>query len=230
MNVRLESPIGVPRETEPRVLGENAISSWGEFRTKGQLVAQVCWRKDGRVWSERFFDEQGKQHGLERERREDGTVEWQVPWVHGQMHGIARQRDAKGRDLFRSLFVRGTGFDLWICSSLISEVRHHRKSLLDGLERWGHPAMPDEEGHYLRGKRNGVFRRWTEETLKRGYPQFFLDDEEVSLARYVRAQRTKSELKPYLPTEDSRPRKIPWSPQRVWLCREVREAISTKRR
>ena len=92
-------PPGVPRTARFEEAGRNEVCVWGQFfHDEGK--AQIAWSSAGNVLSERYFDANGLAQGLEGSRHEDGTVEWQVPWVHGQMHGIARQFDEAGREPF----------------------------------------------------------------------------------------------------------------------------------
>ncbi len=195
----------------------------GEFFYDGGR-AQIAWSRAGNVLSERYFDRVGRAHGMEVSRFESGAVEWQVPWVRGQMHGLARQFGPGGEELSRSRFVRGAGVDVWIDNGAVSEVRELRNSVLHGVERWGHPLHPYEEGHYLRGKRSGVFRRWAGAKLEKGYPKYFLDDDEVDRARYVSACRRNSELPPDLRKDDARERRPLKGLKAVWLRKEIRRS------
>ncbi len=221
-------PPGVPARAELKLIGRNEVSVWGEFALAGHRIAQVVWGPKGGLLSERHFDAKGRPHGLEISRHEDGSVEWQVPWVRGQMHGVARQRDSKGHDLYRSRFFRGAGVDLWVLGDAITEFREHSNNQLHGIERWGHPLWPHEEGHYLGGKRAGIFRRWKGATLEKGYPRYFVDDQEVNSTRYVQVWRLRAELPRDLRGDDHRDRQLPPSLQLVWLRKEVRERLVRK--
>jgi hypothetical protein len=219
--VHLVWPEGVPRNATFVESGRNQGCIWGQFTYVGGK-AQIAWSIAGDVLSERYFDADGVAHGVEVSRHEDGTVEWQVPWAHGQMHGIARQFDESGRELLRTRFVRGSGIDLWVNGSEIAELREYKKSLLHGVERWGHPRLPYEEGYFLRGKRAGVFRRWSGSVLERGYPKYFIDDEEVSRAKYLRARKVWPELPACLREDDKRERAMHSGLEHVWLRKEIR--------
>jgi hypothetical protein len=162
---------------------------------------------------------------LEVEWRDDGTIEWEVPWTSGEMNGVARQRDAYGRDLFRSRFVRGRGVDLWVQCGSIVEFREYVSSVPHGVERWGHPMFPTEEGHWIRGKRTGIFRRWSGTTIEGGYPQYFVDDVRVSRGEYLILRRGRKELGPDRRLDDVRKRPFPPSLVGVWLRKSIRLSL-----
>lgn len=221
-------PPGLSARARLKLIGKNSACVWGEFMLAGQRIAQVVWAPNGSLLSERHFDRHGRVHGLEISRHEDGSVEWQMPWLRGQMHGVARQRDTEGRDLYRSRFVRGSGVDLWVQGGAITEFREHSNSLVHGIERWGHPLLPSEEGHFLRGRRAGVFRRWSGKDLERGYPRYFIDDEEVTRSRYVEARSDRPELQPDRRRDDRRERQMPPALSLVWLRKEVRGRVGIR--
>ncbi|WP_224247410.1 toxin-antitoxin system YwqK family antitoxin [Hyalangium gracile] len=217
-------PEGVPRTARYEEFGRNAASVWGQL-IHDEGSAHIAWSPEGNVLSERYFDDKGRAHGLEVSRHDDGTVAWQVPWVRGRMHGLARQFDESGRELLRTRFVRGTGVDLWVSCGGITELREHRDNLLHGVERWGHPLLPYEENHFLLGKRAGVFRRWNGPRLEKGYPRYFIDDEQVSRAEYLRARRTRPALPPARRQDDRRERPMHGALRNVWLRKDIRERL-----
>jgi hypothetical protein len=214
-------PSSVVRSARFEELGRNEVSIWGQFIYEGGK-AQIAWSIAGDVLSERYFDANGRAHGMEVSRYEDGAVEWQVPWVRGQMHGIARQFDESGRELFRARFVRGSGIDLWVQANEIVELRECKDSVPHGVERWGHPLLPYEEGYFIRGKRAGVFRRWIGSELETGYPRYFIDDEEVSRKEYLQTRRRRPELPASRRKDDRRGRSMHSGLLYIWLRKEVR--------
>ncbi|EPX63696.1 hypothetical protein D187_006105 [Cystobacter fuscus DSM 2262] len=218
---RLVWPPGVPRSARFEEFGRNDNGLWGQFiHARGR--ASISWSSEGTIFSERYFDAQGRAHGLEVSRHDDGTVQWRVPWVRGQMHGLARQFDEAGRELVRTRFIRGSGIDLWVSGGFISELREHENSQLHGVERWGHPLFPYEENHYLRGRRAGISRRWKGSTLEPGYPHYFVDDEEVSRAEYLRARKTRPELPAYRRQDDRRERPMHDGLPHAWIRKDIR--------
>jgi hypothetical protein len=141
------------------------------------------------------------------------------------MNGLARQFDEDGRALYRCRFDAGTGVDLWVQGNELVEFREIANNGRHGLERWGHPRLPYEESHFLRGLRAGVFRRWVGSALEPGYPKFFADDEEVSKKDYLRLRRRRPELPAFLPAQDRRQRLLHPAFGTVWLRKEVRAAL-----
>lgn len=221
---RLVWPSRVPFEARYTETGRNEGSVSGDLLYDAGKM-HVAWSLGGAVLSECPFDRRGLRHGLELSRHENGAVEWQVPWVRGSMHGLAQQFDQDGRVLYRSRFNRGTGVDLWVQGSEIVEFREIEDNERHGLERWGHPRLPYEEAFYLRGKRAGVFRRWTGADMEGGYPKFFVDDEEVSKTEYSRARRRREELPAYSPVENGRARPMHRPFRSIWLRKDVRAAL-----
>jgi hypothetical protein len=220
-------PEGVPRGATFHEVGRDAGHVWGQFSyVSGK--ARVSWalKEDvfftpGNICTERYFNRDGVTHGLDLSRHKDGSLEWQLPWVRGRMHGIARQFDEHGRELLRTRFVQGSGVDLWANGTEITELRVHRNNHRHGVERWGHPLLPYEENYFLEGRRAGVFRRWDGLALEKGYPQYFVDDEEVTRAEYVRARRRHPELPRDDRADDERARRLHPSLRRAWLRKDV---------
>jgi hypothetical protein len=198
--VRCDWPERVPASATFEEEGRNDYSIWGRFMYRmgsaaiGWSLRQSPFDSPGAVSSERYFDRNGLRCGLEVERGKGGGVRWQVPWVRGRMHGIARQFDESGRQILRTRFVRGSGVDLYSNGYGINELRMYRNNHRHGIERWGHPRLPYEESHFLQGRASGVFRRWKGAKLEKGYPKYFVDDKEVTSAVYRKACRTRPEL------------------------------------
>jgi hypothetical protein len=219
-------PAGIVGQPRFKLFGRNEICFWGEVQYDRGHV-QVCWSTSKQILSERWFDRNGVANGPEIERHDNGRVSWQVTWVRGQMHGVARQFDDTARCLVRTRFVRGAGLDIWGSRNELGEIRELVDSVPHGVERWGHPRLPHEENYFVRGRREGVSRRWTGDRLENGYPKFFVDDEEVSAAEYARAARLRPELHKYRREEDARARRLHPGLARAWLPKAVRRAVGT---
>src|SRR5215472_9150219 len=192
-------PQGVPPSaifTEER---RDEHSMWGKFdfphgsARVAWAIQEDFWSTRGQVLTEQYFDALGRPHGLELSRHKDGSTQWQVAWVRGWMHGLARQFDEAGRELYRTRFIHGSGVDLWLNGREVTELREMERNVPHGVERWGHPQLPYEECHFVRGRRTGIFRRWTGLRLDPGYPKFLIDDREVSRATYLRARKRNPE-------------------------------------
>jgi hypothetical protein len=172
--------------------------------------ARLIWSRDGRLMHEQPLDPQGLPHGIEIERDDSGAAVWCATWVHGSMHGPVMHFDERGVPVLVTLFVRGRGTDLWMNCGQVSEVRELVDGVPHGVVRWGHPRAPSEEGHFVRGRRHGIFREWESDgTLRKGFPRFYLDDTRVSRRAYEAAQTADSSLRPYDAREDSNERVTP---------------------
>lgn len=220
-------PENVPRRATFHQVGRDAGYVWGQF-TYVSGKANVSWalKEDvfstpGNLCTEKYFKSDGVAHGLDLSRHKNGSLQWQVPWVRGHMHGISRAFDEQGRELLRTRFVYGSGVDLWADGTEITELRVHRHNHRHGIERWGHPLLPYEENHFLEGRRAGVFRRWEGLELKKGYPQYFVADEEVTRAAYARARRRLPQLPRDDRRDDKRARPLHSSLRRAWLRKDV---------
>ncbi len=221
---RLVWPSSVPFDARYAETKRNEACVTGEFLYDSGKT-QVTWSLEGAVLWECPFDRRGLRHGLELSRYGNGAAEWQVRWVRGSMHGTAQQFDEGGHVLYRCRFDRGTGVDLWVQGSEIVELREFKENERHGLERWGHPRLPYEEAFYVRGKRAGVFRRWTGSEMEVGYPKFFVDDDEVSKSDYLHARRRRPELPAYLPAENRRARPLDRAFRTIWLRKDVRATL-----
>ena len=221
--LRLAWPTGVPPSAPFTELGRDDWYLWGHFRYP-RGAARITWHLSGSIHEELHFDPEGRRHGLEINRYPDGTVLWQVPWVHGSMHGLARNFDRHGEEVARARFVHGTGLDVW-GEDEIGELRELVGGERHGVERWGHPRYPSEESYFLGGKLAGIVRHFTGPALEDGYPKFYLDDEEVSRARYLRARRRRPELVPYRPEDDRRERPLLPALRRIWLRADLRARL-----
>ena len=220
----LQRPAGAPRGARLVVVDRVGISVRGELQQGGLRLAQLTWDSRGRLTWEKPFDGNGRAHGLERELREDGSVSWQVPWSRGAMHGLARQFDESDRCIMRSRFVRGRGVDVF-CDVLdgviaIAELREMDETL-HGLERWGPPDRPYEEGHHEHGKRHGVFRLWRSGVLEGDGPRYFVNDVQTSRDAYRRQRRTMPDLPPDRRRDDRPARSLPrcLTDGSVWIRR-----------
>ena len=66
-------------------------------------------------------------------------------------HSMRRKFDEAGRELYRTRFIYGSGVDLWLNGREITELREMARNVPHGVERWGHPQLPYEECHFVRG-------------------------------------------------------------------------------
>ena len=210
--VALELPAWLPAAARVLLADVSEWSMSGKAYVGRRAVARFVWMRDGQLGHEQPLDAKGKSHGLEVEREHPGEIKWCAQWVHGKQHGVAIQFDRRGRPLLVTEFVRGRGTDIWMGCGPAGEVSEMRGILdrqLHGLVRWGHPQRPWEEEHDWRGKRHGISRKWDDAKLVRGFPQFFVHDEQVSRRAYAAAQAKDASLPPYDKRDDVNRRPIP---------------------
>lgn len=220
----LKRPSAVPADAsyEERWRDENGASGlfrWPEGR------ADVLWQSNGRIGHVRFFDANGVATGFETEHDERGRITWEVPWVKGQMHGFARQFNGHGHELMRSRFIKGTGLDVYVTCGAVNEVREIANGVPHGIERWGHPLRPWEEALWFEGERC-IVRQWEGESLKQGFPQFFVAHQQVTRAVYERARKRRPALPKYLADGDRRERSVLSSLNLVKLRDDIRKRLS----
>ena len=217
-----ERPPWVPARAVLVRNGGNNVSVWGEARVGDRLLGQVTWSPEGRLRYEKPFDAAGSPHGVETEYGDSGQIVWCARWVHGLMHGPAIQFDGQARPIVVIQFVRGRGADIWMNCGAVSEYRELAAGVPHGLERWGDPRRPWEEGRWSRGKRHGIFRRWSEDgALCKGFPSYYVNDAAVSRRAYEVARAEDGELPAYDARDDVNKRPMPPA---------VREAIDGAKR
>lgn len=202
----------IPANAEEKVTQEDEKGAKvaSEFWLAGQVVGRAYWNPDATP-AMAVGIRQGVEFGHRLEFHEDGTL-YAEPFVRGQLHGWAKQWTGRGQLLLASPFRRGTGTDYW-CDS---RGRLHEEHPLvagkpSGCERWGHPDQKTvyEETEWLDGDWHGARRHWTNGTLDRGNPKFFIRGEAVSKSKYLAAARRDSTLPEYRREHDSPARILP---------------------
>lgn len=207
-HLTLEVPDWIPASARIVIKHSDEVSLSGQARVGKRPLASLLWLGDGQLDHVKELDSRGKGHGLEIERQ-DGRVIWCAQWVHGVQHGPVIQFDRRGKPTMVTEFVRGRGTDIWMGCGAVSEVRHVVDKRLHGQVRWGDPRRPWEEEHYRRGLRHGILRRWEDGALRKGFPQFYLDDVQVSRRAYEKAQVRDGSLPRYDPRDDANRRPMP---------------------
>jgi hypothetical protein len=188
---------------------------WGEARLGRRRLAQLLWTGDGQLRHEKPLDAEGRGHGLEIQRDDLGKIAWCAEWAHGKQHGLVIQFGPRGRPLLVTEFVRGRGADIWISGcdgrtrTAVTEVRELVDGRLNGWVRWGSPRRPWDEEHFVHGERHGIFRRWEEGSLCKGYPRFYVKDVRVSRRAYEAAQTSDATLPRYFEQDNVNVRALP---------------------
>ena len=173
-----------PRGTNPRF----------DYTVDGRVVACVYYHPSGAVEWEQHFDDQARIHGVERREYPDGRLSFRAAYVHGEQHGLQQQWDPDGALLCTTRFVRGTGVDLWFHDDFhggweLAEEREYVAGMRHGVERWWRGGHVHEEIMLYEDQKHGIERRWNQHgRLCRGYPRYFVRDEQVTRPQYERAR------------------------------------------
>ena len=106
----------------------------------GEVVGQRAYDNDGNLMRETPL-RNGNKHGREYIWGLDGALESVEPYVDGQLHGLAKQYNRKGKVIGTYRFVHGSGYDIWRYerkdgSIGISEIFSVKDSMLHGYEWW----------------------------------------------------------------------------------------------
>ena len=149
-----------------------------ECTVDGQVVGRRAYDSNGRLMREIPL-KNGRKQGREYIWDETGHLESVEPYVDGQLHGLARQYNRKGKIIGTYRFVHGTGYDIWRYEREdgtigISEIFSIQNSVLHGFEWWLRDDQQSvwHERHWHQGKVHGIERMWNRAGgLKRGYPR-----------------------------------------------------------
>jgi hypothetical protein len=182
----------------------------------GQVVGQRAYDGDGSLQMETPLRD-GRKHGREYVWDETGALESVEPYVEGKMHGVARQYNRNGKVIGTYRFVRGTGYDIWRYeredgSIGVSEIFSARDGALDGFEWWLRDDQRSvaHERHWKQGKYHGIERMWNHKnSLRRGYPKYWIDGQKVNKRIYLRASERDDTLPKYQERENQPQREFP---------------------
>ena len=180
----------------------------------GQVVGMRCYHENGRIAQETPMLN-GVKHGTEYFWNDDGSLDFAEPFVNGKMHGTCRQWDWDGLLIGTYEIVNGTGIDVWRHREPdgtigVSETHPLVDGWIHGLDQWwSNDHEVYEETHYVRGKKHGIYRHWTDGRLDDDCPKFWVNDEEVSREDYLRAAGEDPTLPPLRPEDDDPTRKLP---------------------
>lgn len=186
-----------------------------EYRLNGRVVGFRQFDQDGEIQSERPVKD-GLTHGTQY-FFDPGTVAFSEPYKKGLAHGTARQYSEEGRLIGTYSMIRGTGIDLWRHktnwgtgpSVFLSEARYFRDGMRHGFEWWlnENQNTVSRECHFKRDRKHGIERAWTAGgRLKRGYPKYWIDNQQVTKRQYLREMRRDLAL-PSFRDADNRPKR-----------------------
>jgi antitoxin component YwqK of YwqJK toxin-antitoxin module len=196
------------RSSIPKAAQERVASNYISTRSK-QRVEYVL---DGEIVGVRWFDENGVmnteapwKHALIHGNMyyfddiPDGKlrVTFVEPYQNGLAHGTARQWSAyNGKPIGAYAMKRGCGIDLWRIetysgkSVYLHEARFIKDDNWHGFEWWLEEDQKSvhQEAHFWENLQHGIRREWNGEgKLKRGFPQYWVDNIRVTKREYLRA-------------------------------------------
>ncbi|NMO17387.1 hypothetical protein HPC49_06550 [Pyxidicoccus fallax] len=202
----------IPARAEERITqwDEDGLKRASEFWLDGACVGRAYWNPDGTPNVATGLRD-GAPVGYQIEYHDHGFL-YAEPFVDGLHQGWAKQYGRRGRLLLMSPFKRGTGTDYW-CDEKGRLAEEHPlvAGKPSGWERWWWEDQQTvySETHWHAGEWHGITRHWTGGKLDRGYPKFFIHQEQVSKRAYLAAARTDPTLPPYRPEDDSPERPLP---------------------
>ena len=225
------------RSSIPKAAQERIVSVHQSTGNKQKVECVL----DGEVVGVRWFSQDGVM-GLETPLKNglshgamysfdlgsDGTlrVYFTEPYLNGLAHGTARQWSEDGLLIGTYIMRHGTGLDLWRHKNfsdgpafVLLEARYIKNGKLHGFEWWleEDQANIHEEAHFWEGLQHGIRREWNNKgKLRRGYPQYWVNNERVSKRQYLRAQTDDPNLPPFREIDNLPKRRFP---------PEVRDAI-----
>jgi hypothetical protein len=182
------------------------------FYVSGKKMGGRRWDERGRLFSE-WTIKDGLMHGLCRYLNEDGSVNWDVTYFRGRLHGLQRQYGIGGRVIGACRMRHGTGADLWFTEEKdgrieLSEERYFHDGRRHGFERWWEDQHRIyAESHFVNGTLHGIHREWNaKRNLRRGFPKYFVNDEQVTKRQYLQAAQNDASL-PQFNKADNRPQR-----------------------
>lgn len=182
------------------------------YERDGERVGFRCWNEDGSLAME-YGVRGGVMHGPFRTYWDNGQISEEATYVDGKEHGVTRQYDADGALIGSYTMEHGTGVDLWFdCAGVLSEERHYLDGKRHGYERWwcGDNATVWQEEHFRHGEAHGIARHWNDRgRLRRGFPRYFAQGEQVTKRQYERACRADPSLPRFVSEENLPHRRRP---------------------
>jgi antitoxin component YwqK of YwqJK toxin-antitoxin module len=156
----------------------------------------------------------GLRHGNVYEFYPNGRLRSKETYRDGRLHGTGRQWSREGRLLVMWKFVNGCGLDLWCDSetgSLSEEFYCPREGELGFKRQWNDDEKTVyEEYYFLSSGYHGIWRQWNQKgKLRRGFPQFYVNNRKVTSPRYRRACERDASLVPYRVEDDDWSRTLP---------------------
>lgn len=181
---------------------------------RGNKVGYRLWNKRSELEFE-YGMRDGKKHGREYCFRGNGQPYEVTPYRKGKIHGTGIQWADDGTVLITYKLVNGTGLDLWCGhqNNTLSEEHYRPKDGEYGYHRdWNDDGETiNTEYYFFDGKGyHGIWREWnTKGKLRRGFPQYYVNDKRVTKRQYLNASERDATLLPYRSKDDIPYRKLP---------------------
>jgi antitoxin component YwqK of YwqJK toxin-antitoxin module len=180
----------------------------------GKKVGYRQWNERGELEFE-YGIKDGKKHGREYCFFENGQPYEVTPYCNGRIHGTGKQWSDEGKVVITYKLINGTGLDLWCGhqNDSLSEEHYYPKDGESGYHRLWHydEKYIRQEYHFSDGRGyHGIWREWNEKgKMRRGFPQYYVNDRRVTKRQYLKASEMDESLPPYRPAEDRPYRKLP---------------------
>lgn len=203
--------------TATRAVGEtwpDGAPKSAAYFVDGKEVGFRVWFEDGKLDYE-YALQDGVKHGRWYRFYPGGQVEELQPYRRGLMHGVGKQWSPDGRLLVTWSLRDGVGLDLWCghLSDALSEETYWPKVGEPGYNReWNDDEKTVWQEYFLLGGvgYHGIWREWNRVgRLRRGFPQFYVNDKRVTKREYIRACEADVLLVPYRGKDDSPRRELP---------------------
>jgi antitoxin component YwqK of YwqJK toxin-antitoxin module len=209
-NYRTSIPTGAIEVVEKHFEGGAKDSAF--FFLGGEKVGFRMWNENG-VLEFEYGIKNGLKHGREY-CFQDGRPYEVTPYRNGTIHGVGKQWWADGELQITYKLINGTGVDLWCDDKgALSEEHYYPKHAELGYYRdWtGDDKTICEEYYFFPGKGyHGVWRRWNKSgRMRRGFPQFYVNDKRVTKRHYQDACTNDDDLPTCRPEEDEPYRALP---------------------
>lgn len=217
MNVKPAYVSSIPPAAEERVVKRfrsDGTKRRAEYYVKGKRVGLREYYPTGALDYEHAF-QNGVRHGMQYQWHSSGKLHSAEPYENGVPHGTAYQWAEDGSLTGSYTLNHGTGIDLWWLHwtdkpATLSEVHYMQDGLSHGFEWWLDFDQQNVriERHWFHGVEHGIERKWNwEGRLRRGFPCYHVQGEQVTKAKYLRAAAKDATLPPFR-VEDNSPQRI----------------------
>lgn len=164
------------------------------------------------------------EHGLKNGKKHGTEYMWMggkllsaEPYVDGASHGVAQQWSPDGKLIGTYRMCHGTGLDLWRMqredgSVFLTEATCFKKGRHLSFQWFINEDQKTVtwESFWNENGLHGVQRQWNlKGRLRRGFPQYYIDNRRVSKRQYVAACKKDPATPPLRPEDDKPQRTFP---------------------